>query len=176
MKIGIPGIAPEPTAGRTAASSDGALAELNWRRALEQAQWELRGQDRPAVERTGATHSSAPAVHRSTPATALRADTSVSADDHAALAPASQPDASSTSANAVQSGNGNVHGSGAAVSNSISVGSSLHAAKALDADGLKALVERCVQWCTRFPETKWMPVSVHVRVDGNMLGVTLRDA
>ena len=70
---------------------------------------------------------------------------------------------------------GHALGPRSAIPASTSLGSSPHGATALGIDAAKALVEQCVQWCTRFPETRWLPVSVHVRVDGSMLGVTLRD-
>ena len=78
-------------------------------------------------------------------------------------------------ADAARLSNDAVLGSRFAIPVSTSLGSSAQGATALNVDAVKALVEQCVQWCTRFPETRWMPVSVHVRVDGNMLGVTLRD-
>ena len=78
-------------------------------------------------------------------------------------------------ADAARLADGAVLGSRSAIPVSTLLGSPPHGATARGIDAVKALVEQCVQWCTRFPETRWMPVSVHVRVDGNTLGVTLRD-
>jgi hypothetical protein len=41
---------------------------------------------------------------------------------------------------------------------------------------LQAVVEQCVQSCTRFADAKWSPVSVQLWLDGRKLSVTMRDA
>src|SRR5262245_23064545 len=99
MKVGIPGISPEAAAGRTPATGDGALAVLKWRRALEQAQWELTGGDRATVEKAGAAHRAAPSMHEVTPSPVLRPDAAASAAHDQSTLPATlEPGAAPTHA------------------------------------------------------------------------------
>ena len=176
MKIAPVGALPQPAPGATPSPGDGLLVGLQWRRALEQAQWELDGRFRPAGGNAGHPNrevafawgrSRAPAV--SAEAAPGTADTGTAREPGADLAP--------SSADSVPAP---VSGAGPAQASHPDLPSSTMnpalAATIRGKSALEAAVERCVQSCTRFADTKWSPVSVQVWLEGRKLSVTMRDA
>ena len=177
MKVGTLSMPPEAAADRTPAAGDGSLAKEHWRRALEQAQWELRSHYRPEGEAGTASRKVQPAPER-TLAAAPRAEAAFggAAGGGSAHALASEADLSSSRAAAAYAPAGEAGGPGPYRLDPLSLGDPLLAAGVRDTGALRAVVAQCVQSCVKFPETKWLPVSVQVLIEGQKLSVTLRDA
>jgi len=178
MKVAPMFALPQPAPGATPVSGEGLLAQLQWRRALEQAQWELYGRFRPEGEDAGNPNREIPSApgRSQTPAVSGEAAPGA-AETGPARAPGPAADIAPPSVDAPPVP---VLGADGAQSSrpdlpSFSMDPTL-AATIRGKSTLEAAVQQCVQSCARFADAKWSPVSVQVWLDGRKLSVTMRDA
>jgi hypothetical protein len=179
MKIDTLGISPETAGGRAPADRDGTLAQLQWRRALEKAQWELRSHYRQEAPVTLAPQQESSRVPADSGAVGATSDTSfkIAPGRRAAEVLSSEPKLSSSHTQLARIPGGEAHGPRAShVDPPRVLGNQLRAAIAQDIDALETEISRWIQAYARVSDPKWTPVSTHVWIDGNMLSVTLRDA
>jgi len=178
MKVAPMGVLPQPASAAMPVSGDGLLAQLQWRRALEQAQWELGGRFRSEGEESGNPHRAIPSAPATATAAGLQEAAALGlAGAGTARAPGSGADLAAPGADAAPVP---APDAGAAQPSRPDLPSSTldpaQAATIRERTTLQAVIEQCVQSGARFADTKWSPVAVQVWLDGRKLNVTMRDA